>query len=771
MFHFSTVQGQMEGVNWCFGQRNAVSFATGLPQTLSASGMKAPEGCSSVSDKLGNLRFYSNGHTVWNRNGQVMPNGGGLTGDSLASQSVLAVPQPQSTTLYYLFTVASFGQGGLYYHVIDMAADNGKGAVTVKNQLLLNPVTEKLSAVAHANGTDYWVLTHEWNTNRYAAFQITPSGLQTTAVFSSVGPSHTGQGANAKGYMKASPDGTRIALAIKFDYMIVVSDFNDATGQVSNAKTVDLAPSLPYGVEFSPNSQLLYATSNKFVAGGSRVNTLHQMNGQAATQNALRASLTTVGTYTESGIFTPENPLGAIQVAPDGKIYIARVNDQWLSGVTNPNTAGAACGFTQFAYGPLTGPCGWGIPTFVQSFFIPPVVDLAFVNYPCEGQPVRFIGRSNLTPDAWYWKFNDSLAAPADTSNQQNPTYRFRTPGVHSVWVYITYQGVRDSAMRLITVLAKPTNNLGPDRTLCFGDTAVIDAGNPGLTYIWSNTQSSQVIRVTTPSNLSVRMLNGACDTTFFIRIKFLSPPQVELEADTALCGLSIYTLEPTVILPVNWPAGTTPSYLWSDGSTLPKLEVTLSGYYHVKVGVGNCLSEDSINIWLRFVKPPNLGPDTAVCAEQGANVRLGTSGFLLYRWGYEGPAGLNIRNVYDSAYLASEVGLYFIETIDSLGCEGSDTVRVRDGCIRKEIPTAFSPNADGRNDLFKLQFTNLGGYELQIYDRMGHQVYDSRDPNQGWDGNYLGKPCPEGGYVWVLRYVNSEQIERTERGTLTLIR
>lgn len=90
-------------------------------------------------------------------------------------------------------------------------------------------------------------------------------------------------------------------------------------------------------------------------------------------------------------------------------------------------------------------------------------------------------------------------------------------------------------------------------------------------------------------------------------------------------------------------------------------------------------------------------------------------------------------------------------------------------------IPNAFSPNDDGRNDLFRPQ-TNcpLLEYELHIYNRWGAQVFTSRAPDRGWDGEHNGRDQPQGVYMYVIRYsVGAGELteEAVETGEVVLLR
>jgi hypothetical protein len=256
---------QKENNNWYFGQKAGITFNGGYPVDLASSKMSTNEGTISVSDPEGNLLFYSDGITIWNRNHVPMLNGTGLMGHISATQSVLAVPLPGSRSIYYIFTVDGAENrlvNGLRYSILDMSLDSGLGGITnTKNVLLETPVTEKLTAVRHSNNKYYWILAHKWNSDEFLTYELTSAGLSNTAVISKVGTVHdVSSYSNAIGQMKANREGTKIALAIYGLNKFELFDFNAFTGSVSNANATNAPLFLPYEVEFSGDGKKLYGS-------------------------------------------------------------------------------------------------------------------------------------------------------------------------------------------------------------------------------------------------------------------------------------------------------------------------------------------------------------------------------------------------------------------------------------------------------------------------------------------------------------------------------
>ena len=116
----------------------------------------------------------TDGSTVWNKNHSIMTNGTGLLGHFSSTQSAIIIPKPGNNDIYYIITVAAIGWSqnpsydGINYSEVDMTLSNGNGAITSNKNIMLNqPSCEKITAVTHANGSDIWLITHNWNSNSF----------------------------------------------------------------------------------------------------------------------------------------------------------------------------------------------------------------------------------------------------------------------------------------------------------------------------------------------------------------------------------------------------------------------------------------------------------------------------------------------------------------------------------------------------------------------------------------------------------------------------
>ncbi|HEY2348605.1 MAG TPA: hypothetical protein VGH64_06300, partial [Puia sp.] len=268
-----------QGNNWFFGKKAGLSFNGGKPSALLSGALDTYEGCASISDNTGQLLFYTDGLSIWNRNNQVMPNGSGLKGNPSSSNAAIIVPKPGSKTIYYVFTAdASENQNlnGYNYSEVDMTLNGGLGDITTnKNILLYAPSTEKLTAVRAANGIDVWVITHSWGDSGWVVYKIDCHGVNISPIKSISGSAYTyvinsPDPSNGRpqwnegsvGCLKASPDGKIIATTILTDLTLEIFNFDNTTGLISNP--VSFYYFEGYGLEFSPNSKLLYVAGERW---------------------------------------------------------------------------------------------------------------------------------------------------------------------------------------------------------------------------------------------------------------------------------------------------------------------------------------------------------------------------------------------------------------------------------------------------------------------------------------------------------------------------
>ncbi|OZI08473.1 hypothetical protein BWI93_08725 [Siphonobacter sp. BAB-5385] len=385
---FYPVFAQQETTHWYYGRNVGLSFRNFPPTPLFDGASSSPEAIAVTSHRQsGDLLFYSDGVTVWNRQHQVMPHGKDLLGFQTSTQGALIVPSVTDEQVYYLFTLTCprydiYKTPGLYYSLVDMRLDGGKGDVlaTTKNIQLLPQVTEKLTAVRHTNGRDYWVITHGYDNDLFYVFLLNDQGISAPQTFQ-MGTIHndmTPQLTEAAGYLKASPNGKMLACAVYNELEsrpFELYDFDANTGKISNYRSLGSFFD-QYGVSFSPDNSKLYLTVNS-----QRV--------PATTETLVQFDLSVVladGTFPSTYLSYPvvigqnpvageenpnqERPIGltwALQLGLDGKLY---TSSPYV--INRPNEKAEACQIStlepQLRDRPNRG-FQYGLPNFLQESF------------------------------------------------------------------------------------------------------------------------------------------------------------------------------------------------------------------------------------------------------------------------------------------------------------------------------------------------------------------------------------------------------------------
>ncbi|MGB5981468.1 MAG: T9SS type B sorting domain-containing protein [Nonlabens sp.] len=455
---------QGEAAWWFFGDNAAVDFSSGNPVSNITGSLSTAEGCSSISDACGELLFYSDGQTVWNRTGAVMQNGTGLLGDNSAAQSAIIVPDLITTNLYYIFTVTDFGgSDGVNYSIVNIDLDGGLGRIIRKNIPVRGGGShEKISAVLHADNDSYWIMTY--GNDSYQAFRAGGGGVQGAPVISTFPDGFS----DPRGTLKFSPDGTLLAntsvASPASENGGYIAEFDNATGIVTNQQSLALNTNTTansfYGVEFSPDSSVLYTDMNTNSGGNGcgSTNTRAIFQYDMSDPNGFNNA-----TILWSGRNQPDR--GALQLGIDQKIYVARACEGWLGVIENPNDLNTASYRQDGVRLSGTSRSREGLPPFITSFFNPQFVALE-PDPDGTGNPVisqDFCGGSTIIFDSsasdycdspvptFLWDFDDGT-----TSSIENPTHTYTSPGTYNVELSVTSFNLTRTTTETVVIFETP---------------------------------------------------------------------------------------------------------------------------------------------------------------------------------------------------------------------------------------------------------------------------------------------------------------------------
>jgi len=743
---------QNEANIWYFGGKAGLDFNSGVPVPLLNGELNTNEGCATISDSFGSLLFYTDGTNVWNRDHQVMPNGTGLNGDDSSTQSAIIVPKPNDLSIYYIFTVDDFGgPEGLQYSEVDLTLDGGLGDITtVKNVLLETPVTEKISAIKSLSLNEYWIVAHKWQSNEFISYNISESGVNPNPVISAVG-SFTGGPPNnvAIGQLKISPSGEKIVLAHRGLNQAQVCDFNSNTGVVSNAITIyeDLnIAEFPYGVEFSPNSELVYVSLQN--------GPIYQYNLEAGTVIDVIGSRYTIDTMGGSN--------RGLQLGPDSKIYVAKTFETSLDVIENPNAQGFACGYQANSVDLNGRTCFSGLPPFIQTFFN---FNVGFQseNY-CLGDATLFTLNTTQTYDAIEWDFGDGT-----TSTLENPTHTYNSAGYYQVSVTLSLNNQTAINEQTITINTIPVVMQPQDLLACDTDSdgfSVFDLtiqnedilnGLPEMDFTisyhlslndaqnGSNTLDTNFTNTETQQTIYVRLenINTGCFNTTQFDVIVNEQPVLLMDDLWVICeGETV-----DIVADEGYD-----EYLWSTGETTQSITVNTPGIYEITVtniyGILRCETNKSITVNTSNISTiTDIDTDDWTLVDNSITVYVSGNGDYEYSLdGIEYQDSRQFNNV--------RVNEYTVYVRDKNGC----------GIVTEDVyliyyPKFFTPNGDMVNDTWQIiNGINEPQNIIYIYDRYGKLLKKLSPNSLGWDGTYNGVKMPTSDYWFLLKRQNGNQ-------------
>lgn len=638
---------QKEANHWKFGFGSALDFNTD-PVSVPPSNFSffAQNSSVSISDTNGNLLFFSDGSSIFNKNNTVMPNGF-INANSNATHPIFAIPKPGAPDSYFFISNSNsnFGLNALLWSEIDMSLENGNGdiVVGVGNTLLQNP-TGKITAAKHSNQQDIWVIGHESGTNVYRAWLATSNGISSTSVDSPVGSlisNNINEAGN--GQIKTSPDGRKIAVANKGLNNVEVFDFDPSTGMLSNPISLSNIFIRPNGIEFSPSGRFLYVThdSPNFIPE------LLQIDLWAGDANAIINSTNFIGS---SNGFEGS---GGLQLGPDEKIYMANPFDFTLGVINDPELQGTNCAFSPFQIF-LQSDILFGLPSFYHNYF-----QATYFSYDgfCPGSTTTFAIEEFSNPiDSVLWDFGDPASGSANFSTSLTPSHVFPGTGSYNIELTIYSDGVPTVVQNPVHI-APTSLYIGPDQETCSNKVVSLTAFAHNAAYQWSNGSTNAVVDLDTPGEYSVEVLIGNCpilrDTMILTHIE---SPNADLGGDGGLCNGE------EVVLDVTNPNS---SYIWNTGSTSPILTVVVGGDYAVTItNINGCSDSDQANFQFDQIAVNPLQLDLKCPGgNDGVAKVFPTAGIQPFRYLWSDGDTLYTRNDLPA-------GTHYVTVTDALGCD-----------------------------------------------------------------------------------------------------
>lgn len=300
-----------------------------------------------------------------------------------------------------------------------------------------------------------------------------------------------------------------------------------------------------------------------------------------------------------------------------------------------------------------------------------------------------------------------------------------------------------------------PQVTINPTKDTSICKDAIILVAPPLGNYLWNTGATGQSLTVNTAGTYWVTSGSGCSTSVDTFRVKMLNNvPDHILGNDTTLCEGG------SLVLDASTPGC---AYAWQDASTSPTYTVSQAGTYFVRITKDGCTSTDTIAVSIANDYLSIAGADTTVCMGQTVTLSALTS-IEQAKWS-NGSTATDIK--------VTAPGTYLLTATTPCGTfADSVIIGMVDCSCPAMVPTAFSPNDDGVNDVFLIQNNcTLVSYGLYIYNRYGQEVFYSNDINRSWDGRYKGQKCELGAYFYYLKYKNPAGTSFERKGDLSLVR
>lgn len=668
------------GTHWYFGQRAGMTFVSGNVDVLADGQLRTNEGCAAVSDPVtGELLFYTDGVTVWNRLHDPMPNGRDLNGDVSTSQSALIVPVPGSSTQYYIFNAAPITSSDLrercfclYYSVVDMSLDAGFGEVTTKNVQLWQDITEHVTAAADCRDDGWWVIVRSGITRDFYSFRVERGRIDPVPVKSDA--SNPTLVVRDVGTMTVSPDGRKLVITSGGGSSQLYS-VNPATGQVTDGLSmfpISEQRGSHYGAAFDRDGRYVFVSVAR--EENNSPTRIYRFDATKQTALDIQATRRLIGEI--PGI----SEWAALQLGPDGKIYVAQPRTPYVGVIATEPGFPDSTVYTDSSLR-LTGVCQNGLPNLLHTWTGASSARVAACETPfaqlltdsgCANSCFEFRDVSFGRIDSWDWTFEGASPSRAFVQHPKNICYP--TPGTFQARLIVRNQYGSDTAVGTVVISPRPTVTLqASSDTICDGDSVVLIA-NGASSYVW---RSATAISDSSSTSITVRPrgmamytvigtnANGCADTaSITVAVRQFRTPN-----DVVICRGSSTVLRASGGQTYQWTPATG---LDDPTSASPTASPDTSTAYVLTITSGNCSVRDTVVVVVVDTFNVTVSGDSSIC--RGSSTELRVDAGSTFQWS---PArGLSATNISNPIASPDTTTTYTV-IVSSVGCIDTATFTI----------------------------------------------------------------------------------------------
>lgn len=384
-----------------------------------------------------------------------------------------------------------------------------------------------------------------------------------------------------------------------------------------------------------------------------------------------------------------------------------------------------------------------------------PKADFDWAMKDCSTNKVAFTNKSTTNSGTLNYLWN---LGEGQTSTEESFVHPFETSGLHDVQliIYNPPSGCTDTISKTVESFSPPLVGFTGDTTYCPGETTTLKAYG-AYSYLWSTGSTNESINIGDPGG-TYWMLGysseGCVSDTITFNVTEDKAWTLELSGDSLFCAGGSASL---------LASGAT-GYLWSTGETTDEIQIESGGTYTV-TGYSDfgCSQQQSISV----IEKPNptlefaLSTYTVDVRNNTVDCNAISSDAISFEWDMgDGNLVDQASHSYTYSNLNELTALEVtISVANEYGCTTTDSTSI---AVSPFIPNVFTPNNDGINDLF------MPGFDQLIFDRHGITIYSG---NLGWDGYYKGRQADPDTYFYIVKYTDSNDVEFTKKGFITLVK
>jgi hypothetical protein len=661
------------GNHWIFGRNVHLEFANDTLIQHRINGVDWIEGGASIQTDSGLFFFKGLGQygKIQSDEFELFPYP--YYGFMSSTQGELLLKHTESLPVYSFVSASDNTEGYSFYSkFID-------SIFSVKFDRLAFHGGEKQQAVNHQNGRDIWYANHAQTGDSINFFLIQKDGMIECPVISHTGNSYETWAAT-QGQMKFSADGNFLVEGSFIEPYALAGYFFDSEYprldtlfKILNDDNFQLSPRFFHGLEFSPDSKKLYFSEGRKFSGLPPV-TLNQLDLSSLDGDSIISTWINLDT-----LFNLSH--GSMQLAPNGKIYLAMPNQTYLGVISDPNELGLGCNYVRQGLTLDSGGTSlYGLPTFNQSYFFTPQIDYRYEE-DCQTNKYQFWGADTFGATSFEWRFKDVRNETIDVKSGKNISYTFpQADSLENKYevTFIASNGTKtDSITKTLTIRPKLTEDfLGKDTFYC------------------ADTPIDLILH--TPANMHC-IHWGAQNSQGDYEVL---EPYSNLAGDTVIGYENFY------------------GHITANQS----LTIDTAGVYTARItNKAFCRAYDTI------VVREYASPSKSILSRSG-NELISSVTAAQYRWYFNG----SLKNTTtDSKLTPDSNGYYQVQLVSEFGCESelSDSFNVGFAGIDKRYETLdlrfeIYPNPSDGN--FTIAVPKEGEYQVLIYDMTGKLIYNT---------------------------------------------